>query len=118
MNSDRRDPKAPSRPQAATPLRERLQARLFEAPDREGAVRQEPPAQPTPAPRPARDPITIAELTDRLARNFAINFSMVCVMGEVSEVKSGGNAGHVYFTLKDAGASIDAMVWAVARNCW
>ena len=35
----------------------------------------------------------------------------MCVMGEISEVKVVAS-GHTFFTLKDSGATLDAMIWA------
>lgn len=69
---------------------------------------------PSRLPAPARDWISISELTDRLGRQLAISFSSVCVMGEVSKVTQAAN-GHIYFTLKDAGATLDAILWASQR---
>jgi exodeoxyribonuclease VII large subunit len=59
-------------------------------------------------------PISVSELTERLSRQIASGFSTVCVMGEISQVKVVAS-GHTYFTLKDAGATLDAMVWADRR---
>ena len=53
----------------------------------------------------------MSELTERLSRQIAMSFSSVCVMGEISQVKVVAS-GHTYFTLKDASATLDAMVWA------
>ncbi len=108
----------PSRPQppradpAPRPLKERLQARLFEPaqPARPGAAEVKPPG---PDPQ-ARAPISVSELTERLSRHVAAGFATVCVMGEISKVTVVAS-GHTYFTLKDAGASLEAMVWADRR---
>ncbi|MEO5762587.1 MAG: exodeoxyribonuclease VII large subunit [Vicinamibacteria bacterium] len=81
-------------------MRERLQTTLFESPRTSAA-----------ATLPARDPISISELTDRMSRQLALGFSSVCVMGEISQVRRVAS-GHTYFTLKDSGATLDAMVWA------
>lgn len=56
----------------------------------------------------------MSELTERLSRQMALGFSSVCVMGEISKVVVVAS-GHTYFTLKDAGATLDAMVWADRR---
>jgi exodeoxyribonuclease VII large subunit len=110
----------PARPPQGAPLRERLQATLFDAPARPASPSSSPtvaPAGSTPrretsaAPTAPRIPISISELTDRLSRQLAIGFSSVCVLGEISRVQTVAS-GHTYFTLKDAGASIEAMVWA------
>jgi exodeoxyribonuclease VII large subunit len=61
-----------------------------------------------------RTPISISELTERISQRLAVSFSSVCVMGEISQVKVVAS-GHMYFTLKDAGATLEAMVWADRR---
>ena len=96
MTVRRPSPPPPRAPTPGRPLRERLQSTLFEG---ETQVPQ------------ARSPISISELTEKLSRHIAIGFSSVCVMGEVSQVKVVAS-GHTYFTLKDSGATLDAMVWA------
>jgi len=113
----RRPPSPPPRPPAqGRPLRERLQSTLFEpaAP----SVRPSPEASsPAPAPRgeDPRTPISITELTGRIGRNLEAGFSSVCVMGEVSKVTLAAN-GHTYFTLKDAGSTLDAILWASNKD--
>lgn len=62
-----------------------------------------------------RIPISITELTDRIGRQLAVGFSSVCVMGEISKVVVAAN-GHTYFTLKDAGSTLDAILWASHRE--
>ena len=107
----RRTPPPPQRAASDRPLRERLQSTLFEpAPS---ALSDTAPAA-EPAPAASRTPISISELTDKLSRQIAIGFSSVCVMGEISQVKVVAS-GHTYFTLKDAGATLEAMVWADRR---
>lgn len=105
-----RRPPPPARPAAEKPLRERLQSTLFEqsAP----AATQVPSEAHRPVPRA---PISISELTDRMGRHLSTAFSTVCVMGEISKVTTAGN-GHTYFTLKDAGATLDALIWADLRE--
>jgi exodeoxyribonuclease VII large subunit len=60
-------------------------------------------------------PISITELTDRIGRHLSTGFSFVCVMGEVSKVTLAAN-GHTYFTLKDAGSTLDAILWASNKD--
>jgi len=113
----RRSPPPPKRPPAqGKPLQERLQSALFEPPAA--------PARPWPevaAPAPAtraenpQTPISISELTGRIGRNLEAGFSSVCVMGEVSKVTLAAN-GHTYFTLKDAGSTLDAILWASNKD--
>lgn len=103
-----RRPSPPQRPAAAArPLSERLQSTLFESPA--------PVVSIPESKAPARAPITISELTDRIGRHLAAAFSSVCVMGEISKVTVAAN-GHTYFTLKDAGSTLDAILWASNRE--
>ncbi len=121
----RRPPPPPKRAGLEKPLRERLQSTLFEAaapvllPVAGFAQTQpdEAPARLTPSPRPEPriTPISITELTDRIGRSLALGFSAVCVMGEISKVNLAAN-GHTYFTLKDAGSTLEALVWADNRD--
>ncbi len=112
MTTRRTSTPPPRTPVPGRPLRERLQSTLFEpAPAAEAAASPELPAV---VPAPARTPISISELTDKLARHIAVGFSSICVMGEISAVKVVAS-GHTYFTLKDAGATLEAMVWADRR---
>lgn len=108
----RRSPLAPRAAVPSRPLRERLQSTLFEP----AQAPAEPPAdvvEDTPvshADNP-RAPISITELTDRIGQRLASSFQSVCVMGEVSKVTLAAN-GHTYFTLKDAGSTLDAILWS------
>lgn len=110
-----RRPPRPVPPRAAPadrPLKERLQATLFEpAAGARGTMAT--PVSEDSAP-PARAPISVSELTERLGRQLASGFASVCVMGEISKVTVVAS-GHTYFTLKDAGAALEAMVWADRR---
>ena len=113
----RRSPSPPPRPPAQVrPLRERLQSTLFEPPQ---ASTKASPEVLVPAPGPRADtprtPISITELTGRLGRHIEAGFSSVCVMGEVSKVTLAAN-GHTYFTLKDAGSTLDAILWASNKD--
>jgi exodeoxyribonuclease VII large subunit len=68
-----------------------------------------------PLPFPVDDPHSsglesITELTARIKRALRAGFSEVAVHGEVSNVAR-PRSGHVYFTLKDDGASIRAVLW-------
>jgi exodeoxyribonuclease VII large subunit len=69
-------------------------------------------------PRPAERPIwTVTELTRLVKGTLVEGFGHVLVRGEVSNFKGAHASGHVFFQLKDAGASIDAKMWAsVARR--
>ena len=66
-------------------------------------------------PFPSSDPQgsgleSISELTARIKRALRADFSEVAVHGEISNVAR-PRSGHVYFTLKDEGASIRAVIW-------
>jgi exodeoxyribonuclease VII large subunit len=60
-------------------------------------------ALPTPTP-------TVSELTAQIQRMLETGFAHVNVVGEISSL-SRPSSGHLYFNLKDAGASIRAVVW-------
>jgi exodeoxyribonuclease VII large subunit len=62
-------------------------------------------------PRAARrQALTVSELTKRLQGILETEFVDVWVEGEVSNFKRAAS-GHMYFSLKDAGAQIRAVVW-------
>jgi len=54
--------------------------------------------------------LTVSELTDLIRLNLENSFSLVCVEGEVSNCRP-ASSGHLYFSLKDAGAKIDAVMF-------
>ena len=64
-------------------------------------------AEPRP---PRRQALTVSELTRRLQGLLETEFVDVWVEGEVSNLKRAAS-GHMYFSLKDAGAQIRAVVW-------
>jgi len=64
-------------------------------------------AKPRP---PRRQALTVSELTRRLQGLLETEFVDVWVEGEVSNFKRAAS-GHMYFSLKDAGAQIRAVVW-------
>lgn len=53
---------------------------------------------------------TVSELSFALKRTVEENYEHVRVRGEISGFK-GASSGHCYFTLKDAGACLDAVIW-------
>ncbi|MBK5255092.1 MAG: exodeoxyribonuclease VII large subunit [Vicinamibacteria bacterium] len=108
----RRPPPPPHRAALSDrPLKDRLQSTLFEPEAGDASV--PPPLGPPPEGQ-GRTPISISELTERISQRLTSGFSSVCVMGEISQVKV-VSSGHTYFTLKDAGATLEAMVWADRR---
>ena len=54
---------------------------------------------------------TVSELSFALKRTVEGNFEHVRVRGEISGFKGVAGSGHCYFTLKDAGACLDAVIW-------
>jgi exodeoxyribonuclease VII large subunit len=54
--------------------------------------------------------LTITELTHRIRRSLEDEFDHVAVVGEVSNLRRPAS-GHLYLTLKDAGAQIAAVLW-------
>jgi exodeoxyribonuclease VII large subunit len=55
--------------------------------------------------------MTVSELSAELKRTVEENFSYVRLRGEVMSYRGPHSSGHVYFSLKDAGARIDAIIW-------
>ena len=55
--------------------------------------------------------ITVSELSASLKRTVEEAFPYVRLRGEVSGYKGPHSSGHVYFSLKDEGARIDAIIW-------
>ena len=76
-------------------------------------------AVPAPAPRPTADPRaasglrSVTELTLELQEHVAGRFSEVWVRGEATNVRR-VSSGHVYFSLKDPGAILPAVLWRTA----
>ena len=66
----------------------------------------EPDASPTNAPE-----ITVSELASALKRAIEDRFGYVRVRGEISGYRGRQSSGHAYFSLKDANARLDAVVW-------
>ncbi len=55
--------------------------------------------------------LTVSELSSALKRTIEDRFGLVRVRGEVSNYRGPHSSGHAYFSLKDEGARIDAVVW-------
>ncbi len=64
-------------------------------------------------PQPASNvtEFTVSELAFALKRTVEENFEHVRVRGEISGFKGVAGSGHCYFTLKDEGACLDAVIW-------
>nr|WP_237477506.1 exodeoxyribonuclease VII large subunit [Lichenibacterium sp. 6Y81] len=55
--------------------------------------------------------VSVTELSGALKRTVEERFGHVRVRGEVSNYRGPHSSGHAYFSLKDEGARIDAVVW-------
>ncbi len=75
-------------------------------------VRIETPPSVTPALRPERVVLTVTQLTQAVKGVLAEGFRRLMVRGEVSNFRGPHASGHLFFKLKDAGASIDVKIWA------
>src|SRR5258708_38125290 len=64
-----------------------------------------------PEPRPAkRDVLTVAELTGQVRRLLEEHIGQVWVTGEITNLGV-QNSGHIYFTLKDAQAQLNCVLF-------
>lgn len=59
--------------------------------------------------------LTITEITEKIKGKLETGFSGVWVAGEVSNVRKPGS-GHIYLTLKDANAQLQAVIFKYAGN--
>ncbi|HEY1906156.1 MAG TPA: exodeoxyribonuclease VII large subunit [Myxococcaceae bacterium] len=70
-------------------------------------------ATSSPVPRPPeRVVLTVTQLTQAVKGVLAEGFRRVLVRGEISNFRGLHASGHLFFKLKDAGASIDVKIWA------
>ncbi len=54
---------------------------------------------------------TVSEISFALKKEIEERFSFVRVRGEISGYRGPHSSGHAYFSLKDEGARIEAVVW-------
>jgi len=54
--------------------------------------------------------LTVTELTEQIRSCLEGSFTVVCVEGEISNCRP-ASSGHLYFSLKDSGAKIDAVMF-------
>ena len=57
------------------------------------------------------EPVSVTELSNQIKRSIEPAFSNVAVTGELTSYKGPHHSGHVYCSLKDAGASIRLIIW-------
>jgi exodeoxyribonuclease VII large subunit len=55
--------------------------------------------------------LTVTEISHALKRSIEDRFGHVRVRGEISGYRGAHSSGHCYFSLKDEGAKIDAVIW-------
>lgn len=65
---------------------------------------------------------SVSEIAHALKRTLEDTFGHVRVRGEISGFRGPHSSGHCYFSIKDEGAKIDAVIWrgsfrAVAFRC-
>src|SRR5690606_40203791 len=101
----------PLRPRSGAPL----QAGLFDAPPepaaRPGTGPDAAATTPTASP-PQREILSVGELTRAIKGTLETRFQRVRVRGEISGYRGPHPRGHLFFSLKDADASIEVKVWA------
>ena len=68
-----------------------------------------------PAP-PNLPELTVTELSSAIKRTVEDAFGYVRLRGEISGYRGPHSSGHVYFTIKDSGARIDAVIWKGVSN--
>jgi len=67
--------------------------------------------------RPAEPVIfTVSELTELVKGTLESSFRRVLVRGEVSNFRGANATGHLYFALKDEGATLEVKIWASAAR--
>jgi exodeoxyribonuclease VII large subunit len=81
----------------------------WEGPIGHSAAMAEPDAPASNAPE-----ITVSELSSALKRAIEDRFGYVRVRGEISGYRGPHSSGHAYFSLKDANARLDAVIWRSA----
>jgi exodeoxyribonuclease VII large subunit len=71
------------------------------------------PPLPIGAPAPASNvpELSVSELANALKRTVEDRFGHVRVRGEITNYRGPHSSGHVYFSLKDQNARLDAVIW-------
>ena len=75
------------------------------------ALRHNRPMNDTAIPGANAPEFSVSELSGALKRAIEDRFGYVRVRGEVSGYRGPHSSGHVYFSLKDASARLDAVIW-------
>jgi exodeoxyribonuclease VII large subunit len=98
-------------PAAAEETLEPIEDTIFEAPPVFEAPLPPRPPPPAPAPPKAERVLAVSELVRAARTMLEARFADVRVEGEISGLKKSGN-GHIYFTLKDAEAQVDCVMFS------
>jgi exodeoxyribonuclease VII large subunit len=69
------------------------------------------PLDPEPTSHGNAPELTVSELANALKRTVEDRFGLVRVRGEISNYRGPHASGHVYFSLKDQAARLDAVIW-------
>ena len=69
------------------------------------------PASVAPPPATNAPEMSVSELANALKRTVEDRFPFVRVRGEISNYRGPHSSGHVYFSLKDQSARLDAVIW-------
>jgi exodeoxyribonuclease VII large subunit len=56
-------------------------------------------------------PLTVSQITGRIKTTLEATFDQVLIVGELSNFKVHSPSGHAYFSLKDEGATLSAVMW-------
>lgn len=79
-------------------------------PERPASPRERRPARRLAPTQEGPDVLSVSELTRRIGGCLAASFPRVWVAGEISNFRHLGS-GHMYLSLKDAGAQLSAVIW-------
>ncbi|RPI15623.1 MAG: exodeoxyribonuclease VII large subunit [Ignavibacteriae bacterium] len=60
---------------------------------------------------PLQDILTVSELNNKIKLIIEQNFRFVQLIGEISNFRIHSQSGHYYFTLKDDGSQVQAVMW-------
>src|SRR5882724_2285932 len=74
-----------------------------------------PPAPPEPPPRNPLPEYTVSEISQAIRRTLEGSFERVRVRGEISGFKRAAS-GHLYLSLKDSEAVLDAVCWRMSAG--
>ena len=61
--------------------------------------------------KPNLSELSVSELAHALKRTLEDRFGHVRVRGEISGYRGPHSSGHCYFSIKDEGAKLDAVIW-------